>query len=259
MLLRLRLVDVEPRQLMLLIFTGNWYFRGKDIIKEMIKHLLNEQQPSIKTAKRVLLTGDSAGGVGAVNNADYVAELLGDLIHSIEYKAFIDAGWFLDIPPFDTKPGAFSFRKCAQLLLQNWHVIYDESCTTFFKGEEWKCFHTQYARPHIHTKLFFHEFQWDSANLGFNGIGKPPYNAAQKKYVDDFRASMDSLTASTTEFFSPGCMDHQIIDSSLFSSLVVNGVRNVDAICQWFFGTATGADRWVDTCKDINCNPTCPK
>lgn len=42
------------------------------------------------------------------------------------FKAFIDAGWFLDVPPYTSlRSDAFSFQKCAKGLLRNWRAQFD--------------------------------------------------------------------------------------------------------------------------------------
>jgi len=233
--------------------TGNWIFRGKDIIVSLIHQLIHSR--GIGNAKRILLSGDSAGGVAALNNADFVFELLKDHVSGVDYKTLVDAGWFLDTPPYGNTD--FSFRKCGQGLWSNWKSIFDETCMKSFPGEEWKCFHAQYAYPFVTTSLFSHEFEYDWANLWFNGINGPPFNQTETVYVQSFRKLMLSLTRNIPYVFEPACFKHEIIDTNLFSSIVVNGVRNVDAIGKWFFGEHLPVNQWIDSCSHFNCNPTC--
>ncbi len=53
---------------------GDWQFRGKRIAAAVIEDLF--EQHGLANATHVLLTGDSAGGVGAMNNADWIGSML---------------------------------------------------------------------------------------------------------------------------------------------------------------------------------------
>ncbi len=42
------------------------------------------------------------------------------------YRAFIDAGWFLDVPPYTAlRSDGFSFQKCAKALLSSYRAQFD--------------------------------------------------------------------------------------------------------------------------------------
>lgn len=53
---------------------GEWPFRGKRIIAAVLEDLF--LQHGLGNATHVLLTGNSAGGVGAMNNADWIGSVL---------------------------------------------------------------------------------------------------------------------------------------------------------------------------------------
>lgn len=54
--------------------TGPWHFKGKRIAAAMVQDLLDTQL--LASAEVVLMTGDSAGGVGVLNNADFVFSMI---------------------------------------------------------------------------------------------------------------------------------------------------------------------------------------
>lgn len=54
-------------------FAG-WHFRGRRIAAAVIADLLSDR--GLSEATHVLVTGDSAGGVGAMNLADWIAATL---------------------------------------------------------------------------------------------------------------------------------------------------------------------------------------
>ena len=53
---------------------AKWHFRGKRITAAMITQLLQDHE--LADATEVLITGDSAGGVAALNNAGFMAAML---------------------------------------------------------------------------------------------------------------------------------------------------------------------------------------
>lgn len=53
---------------------GGWLFRGKRIAGAVAARLLGEL--GLDAGSQVLLTGDSAGGVGCLNNADWLYDML---------------------------------------------------------------------------------------------------------------------------------------------------------------------------------------
>ena len=57
--------------------------------------------------------------------------------------------------------------------------------------------------------MFYHEFQTDSANLGYNGI-KLPLTPEEVPYVDAFRDTMKNLQHDVKYLFSPDCYQHEV-------------------------------------------------
>jgi len=171
------------------------------------------------------------------------------------YRGFVDAGWFLDIPTYDNS--TTSFQEISKSLLNIAHVIYDKYCVSYYAAtnEIWKCFHAQYIYTLLTTPLIFNEFLYDAANLGFDGVGGPPYDASKQKYVNQFRGSMTVLTRPLENIFSAACFKHETEDTNLYDDVHVNGVSLSTAVGSWFFTDKPG--RYVDTCPTINCNPTC--
>jgi hypothetical protein len=238
---------------------NGWSFLGKTVVRALIHHLLYVQQPSMQTATQVLLTGDSAGGVATLNNADFVGSLIAPVLPHVNYKAFVDAGWFLDIPAYGSS--TFSFQMVAKNLFTYWGAIYDDSCVSHYgQGNEWMCFHSQYAWPFIETYMFYQEFQFDSANLGFDGIGYP-FTSAESAYAYNFQQSMVMDISKTPYVFLPNCYIHETIDQAYFSNIQIRNVSISQAMWEWFSDTRVppAPSHTVDSCLvTINCNPSCP-
>jgi len=235
--------------------TNNWHFRGKDIVAAMIGHLINQQNPSITGASEILLTGDSAGGVATLSNVEYIRELLGSIVDTAVYRAYVDAGWFLDVAPYQ---GGFSFQMCAKSLYQNLHVVYDKACMAAYKGQEWHCFHAQYVVPYIKTPLLFHEFLIDSANLGFDGVPGAPngWNQTTLNWVQNFRSAMLTLTENVS-IFAPNCFRHEVEDSNMLGAFHINNKVFTQVLGEWFLSQNPTLVRYVDSCSPINCSQDC--
>jgi len=75
-------------------FTG-WKYHGKYIVRDVFNAFRSQLHEA-----NVLFEGCSAGGQGVIVNADYVW----DIVRGFDvkkYVAFSDAGWLMDVTPFD--------------------------------------------------------------------------------------------------------------------------------------------------------------
>ena len=64
-----------------------------------------------------------------------------------------------------------------------------------YGAEAWRCFFAQYAHAHVATPALFHEYLYDSANLGFDG--------ALAANFSDFRARMEASFSGSAAASSP--------------------------------------------------------
>lgn len=87
-----------------------------------------------------------------------------------------------------------------------------------------------YAWPHLETATFYQEFQFDAANLGFDGniksnltlqiviaysptgVGSYPFTPQEQTYADNFQLSMLLDTSKAPYMFLPNCFIHETID-----------------------------------------------
>jgi dienelactone hydrolase len=67
------------------------FFRGAAILDAVLADLLGR---GLAQAKRVVVTGCSAGGLAAYLHCDYIAERLGERVQT---KCMPDAGFFMDV------------------------------------------------------------------------------------------------------------------------------------------------------------------
>ena len=99
----------------------------------------------------------------------------------------------------------------------------DRSCEQSFPvGEFWRCFFAQDCHAHLETPALFHEYLYDSANMGYDGVG----SSAE---AEDFRSrleasiklsgasesgSCDNATDETGPLGSRGAMSLEVSSSS---------------------------------------------
>eukprot|EP01088_Endostelium_zonatum_P016587 TRINITY_DN4548_c0_g1_i1.p1 TRINITY_DN4548_c0_g1~~TRINITY_DN4548_c0_g1_i1.p1 ORF type:complete len:393 (+),score=41.73 TRINITY_DN4548_c0_g1_i1:13-1191(+) len=236
--------------------TGGWSFLGKNVIQSVVEEVSTNPSFNFRDALRVLITGDSAGGVGTLNNIQWMTSMLRRHTTSKTiYKGFIDAGWFLDIPTFENRNTAF--QNISKGLLKIANVEYDSNCVEHYKhsNQTWRCFHAQYVHSFIHLDLFWNEFSYDSANLGFDGLPGPPYSGKMLEFVNHFRRELVRTQQDVKNLFQANCFEHETEDTSTFFRVTVQRVRLANAVGRWFFQDQTM--RLVDSCEPIDCNPTC--
>ena len=71
----------------------SFVFRGRVILQSVIKELL--QDHGLGTSKRVVFAGSSAGGVGVVNNLEWIRSRLNTTGQAPELSLIIDSSWFI--------------------------------------------------------------------------------------------------------------------------------------------------------------------
>lgn len=169
-------------------------FRGRRIAAAVMMDLLTWR--GLSAATHVLLTGDSAGGVGIMNLADRIASTLREEAPGLEsVKLLVDAGWFLDIPPYANRSDGMTFNKCAKTLAASFGAVYDGSCEQSFPvGESWRCFFAHDCQAHLDTPALFHEYLYDSANMGYDGVSS---SAEAENFRSRTEASLKLSEASS--------------------------------------------------------------
>eukprot|EP00026_Physarum_polycephalum_P010167 Phypoly_transcript_10319.p1 GENE.Phypoly_transcript_10319~~Phypoly_transcript_10319.p1 ORF type:complete len:378 (+),score=53.45 Phypoly_transcript_10319:114-1247(+) len=235
---------------------NGWAFNGKNIIHAVMQTIIKEM--NLAAATDVLLTGDSAGGVGTVNNADFIGSFVNEVAPNANYRAFVDCAWFLNIAQYNSD--FYFFQNIAKQLLSQFNAVYDATCAEKLGENQWMCFHTQYAWTYLSTMAFYAEFQFDSANLGYDGAGEP-FDSGKEAFALSFQKDMLSDQAQVPHLFSASCYLHEVIDGPLFTNVHIGNTSISDAVGQWFFAGSKSAPpppaRYVDTCSGIACNPTC--
>jgi len=161
-------------------------FRGARVLRATITDLV-ERAGLGQGAGRplIILSGQSAGGRGAMVNLDYVRGMLGGMLaQRADVLGFLDSPLWIDVPPFTSHfvgfaaecKGVFSFANVTNL---------DTRCEEANPGDEgWKCIMGQYRLPFLRTPYMLIASQYDAFQLSANHISIP-LSAAEAKYADN--------------------------------------------------------------------------
>ncbi|CAI5949483.1 unnamed protein product [Closterium sp. NIES-64] len=118
---------------------------GRRILKSIVADLAKR---GMATAKRVLLTGCSAGAQAVSTSCDDVAAA----VPAANTKCLMDAGFFLD--GWDEN-GTPAFRTIAQKLVDVHQAQYDADCVKANrKVTQWRCFFPQNNLEFVSTPVF---------------------------------------------------------------------------------------------------------
>lgn len=144
------------------------------------------------------------------------------------------------------------------------------------RSAAWRCFFAQAAWRHLATPTIFHEYLYDSANLGYDGAGWGQYEDFRAKLQSSFTApaadqsggdgcpagaawastsggssgtgapalqACSSRNASDAarrpSVFAPACHLHEMIDGAQFTTSHVGDQRFTDVLAAWFAGNSS--------------------
>jgi hypothetical protein len=206
--------------------TGGFEFRGLKIVRTIISDLRNRSGNNLNSARRILLTGTSAGGIGAMVHVDWLA----GQFPGAEVRGLNDAGWTpaeaLSLPIPDS---AFPVQRALQL----WNGKPDASCVQANPNAKYFCYSSA-AYPFINAPLMVQMSQYDPVFLSGLGV-RFPFNTPEKVLADLFatavRASLNDVEAA----FSPRTNTHGVLPYKRFTGLKVNGFSVQQLLGNWFF------------------------
>ena len=114
------------------------YIRGEYNVKELLHYLIDNL--SFNNSSRVLVSGSSAGGIGALMWSNYIKSLA----PKADFKVICDSGFFLNenISFANTNIMKDMITRLTSQLQLNYSEIMSYYCP--YKDESWKCFFPQY-------------------------------------------------------------------------------------------------------------------
>jgi ribosome maturation protein SDO1 len=262
------------------------YFDGHANFVAIVSEL--QQKHGLNAAKRVLLTGTSAGGVGTFKNVDYLASRL----PQATVKGAPDAGWFFpaalpsDLPNIFS-PSDFAHFSVAQHGNQEtaangtqlndfihgtlWQErgLYPPACVADQKPDQWwACGTVDKLYKYVHSGLFVMEAQYDTDQI-FQQMGAPTDSSdpTLQRYVEMYGQAMRNSTAQVLAnapltkkpqpdgIFHPSCLTHPVGKSGI----ALNGSTALPLLGDWFFERNQLPHRMVEHCppssRGLPCNP----
>ncbi len=201
---------------------ATWYFRGRAIAMAVLRDLAGK---GLVSATEVLLTGDSAGGVGIVLDANDLVPLAPPAARTFVAE---DAGFTLDIGAFDPHSPKTGYVSGAQptpgeIILSQGHAFWggrgDLPCTTAATtaAERMLCYNTAYviSALYVAPPVFATEALDDLAQLRDDGLppGRPAPGSPEAVYAAAFAQAMTTaLEAAGPEnsVYAPYAFIHQM-------------------------------------------------
>ena len=167
------------------------YFQGHLHVVHALSHF-NSSEHGLYQATTVLVGGCSGGGWSQVINLDYIAS---QLHASADVRAWINSGLHFDVA---TYPDFTAGRVVEQPLINQsvaedvFHSFVDESCRTALGDDWYKCIGFDHAFPHIRTRAFVGQSQYDKVQLSLRlGVPAGSLSADTAKWTKEVTAYVE--------------------------------------------------------------------
>lgn len=235
------------------------YFSGRLILEAVIDRLT--RTAGLADANEIVLTGESAGGIGVWPSLDWLAEqypaarVVGAPIAGFYFYASPYTG-----PQHTTSGHLVDFREAAwPSHFELWNSTVDADCAAAI--EPWRCLLANNSFPYVRSEAFIIESQTDQVVLEYHDwIPKqqdPNWSNDVLAYMKSWKNNMSIALApamdpsSPNGVFSPACFIHTYFTPT---SPLLDGINYLDAFSAWYFEKT--ATKLHDDCG-ILCNPTC--
>ena len=171
------------------------WLRGKRNLQAVFAALVKDH--GLAKAKRIIISGNSAGGLTVYLHLDQIAAMLKELAPQASVYGFPDGGYFLDIANTDGKK-TYREKMDATFQLSNGSSGVDPACLAKHSASPTDCLFAQHTAPMLKTPFFGLEGQYDSWQIG---------NILELKCDRSTNASCDALfqgfRTSMTTLFQP--------------------------------------------------------
>jgi len=162
----------------------NFRFRGAKILAAVVQ-TLNSQYDIGKAGDTVVLSGSSAGAVGAFINANRVRALL----PGASVLTLIDAGVYPDIaPPFPQSSPPNAVRESGAIALGYWNGQVDADCAAANAADPGLCYLFEHAQSTLKTPFFVAQNAKDGvgvANVGLLDSDVRPDDPTLVAWIND--------------------------------------------------------------------------
>ncbi|KAA0173536.1 hypothetical protein FNF27_05031 [Cafeteria roenbergensis] len=241
-------------------------FAGHYVLDAVVTELLNLPN-GLGQATEVILTGESAGGIGVTPNVDWLHDQLGS---QVKVTGAPIAGLYFYADPY-TGPGHTSsdladFREAAwPSHAQLWQPFVDQSCLSAHDYVAWPCMLANYSTRFISSQLFFTQSKSDQVVLTAHdwvpGDLKPWADVEQ--YIQVWQRNMTSALnglsnqAARRGFFGVDCFIHTTFSPQ--APLLPFHGKNVSFAAAFDAWYTDNEFVYLQDYGGVFSNPTCPK
>ncbi|KAL8621896.1 hypothetical protein ACOMHN_046100 [Nucella lapillus] len=217
---------------------GDFAFMGSLIVEEVVKKLMKK---GLRKAKKLILTGSSAGGTGVLVNIDRISELVKSRAPQVEVRGLVDAGWFLDNEPYRGSAchNAYSCSPIASIQrgIKLWEPRLPRDCSAQYPSEIWRCYFGHRLYPTLKTEVYIVQNLYDAAQIKVDNVFDETRGAdlsrEQWRYLLQLGEEVKATLANTTAAFAPACVSHDVLLNSDWHKLTIDGVTLAQSIYCW--------------------------
>lgn len=243
-------------------------FSGYNIVTATLDYL--SRHHALNRSSRVVLTGESAGGIAVFAHLDALAKRLPDA----RVVGVPIAGYYWDNTMVYTGPGALTWAK--PFSIQDfkeycglWRAQLPSRCTSSSEAGDkpWMCALPHYSFRTLESPVFVVEALIDNAQLSFHSyLGSCNANDEAKEFCEEFGHKMVSAldqvvsvaqsNSAQAGLFAPHCIMHTNVEAD---KPLIGGKSYVQAFGEWYSGAASDAAVLRDECcaPTVAKNPTC--
>jgi len=231
-------------------FTGSkkkLNFMGSKILEQTITLL--SQKYGMKNADRIILAGNSAGGIGVLLNVDRVKKLLRFFGSSAKVFGVADSAWYL-IPENHkncTHGGTCQMVEQLKEGSEVWKPRTDARCDRKMRkydatrGDDvttrWKCFFAPQTFGFIDSPVYVIQSTFDKTHIQSDGFNFHYSGSSNRKklvdYLDNLYKRMASTLKQVPSLFVPTCIGHSYIQDDLWRTVSIDNMDISDALKCW--------------------------
>ena len=226
--------------------TNGMAFKGKAMFKAVVTDLISKVK--MNHAKRVVLTGTSAGGGGTIANCDLLQSMLPDVHVTCVPDA---ASFYPDIPQFAS--GCISANATMIIGKRFWNATKE-----FGPFNWWK---------EVKSPVLISIALWDTFAIPVFYCGNVHNASHMEKWATALLASIKDIHThhKNISVYIPGCVRHGLLAMDNTFASIIAGTQQYsasDTISKWNsdLKEQLGLQVW-DQCNlkesAFNCNPTC--
>ncbi|KAL7057898.1 hypothetical protein AAHC03_016394 [Spirometra sp. Aus1] len=222
--------------------TNGYYFHGSRIITAVIDELLARRD--FAEAKKVVIAGSSAGGIGTMMNLDRLARKLRKRSrHRVQVSGIVDSAWFLNYPTY-SQPSYLT--NCTSIYdcspeegihrgIELWQPRIPRRCREAEgKSKFWRCYLGPVLHQHILTPTFIIQSLFDEAQLQMNRALLLTGGSYTKfAYIQRLGQEVAKSLSVARGVFAPACSDHEILTTNHWSQMTIESQSLYETLQEW--------------------------